>query len=170
MPAGELLRIGIAYVLNSVAIAHHRCGVSAVPKIPQSLYLIHLMLMLSPAMFAAVIFFIVLPGEKGQGMEKDQITIFQTVAATLAVVAVGTSQLIPRFIMRGETKVPLRKYTAMKVVQWAMLEGAALFIAVVFFLTHEKNMLIPLGIIIALISLMRPTVEELERYNVRETP
>lgn len=139
-----------------------------VPKIPTQLYLIHLMLMLSPAAMALAIFFVVLPGEKGEGMPKDQIAIFQTVAATLAVIAVGISQLIPRFIMRGERNVPMRKYTTMKIIQWVMLEGAALFIAIVFYLTHEKNMLVPLGILVALMSLMRPTIYELERYNIKD--
>ena len=141
---------------------------SAVPRIPLQLYIIHLVLMLSPAAFAAVIYFIVLPGDKGEGLPKDQVVVFQTIAAALAVIAVGFSQLIPRFMMRPGLKIPMQKYTSMKIVQWAMLESSALFIGVVFYMTHEKNMLIPLGILIALMSLLRPTIYEIERYKIGE--
>ncbi|MFO1472177.1 MAG: hypothetical protein U1F27_14210 [Turneriella sp.] len=147
------------------------------PKIPTHLYLIHFMLMLSPAALALVIHFAVLPGERGEAMPKEQIGIFQTVAAALAVVAVGMSQLIPRFMTRssaghktsGVQIMPLRKFSTMKIVQWSMLEGAALFIAGVFYMTRQQGMLMPLGILIALLALMRPTQYEMERYNVKET-
>ena len=132
--------------------------------------------MLSPAMFAAVIFFVVLPGENGGGMSKDATAVFQTVAATLAVIAVGLSQLVPRFMfrqgtragIRGEVKATLRQYVTMKIVQWALLESSALFIGVVFYLTHQKNLLIPLGVVIALMAMLRPTVDEIVRHNIKE--
>ena len=97
------------------------------------------------------------------GMPKEQIGIFQTVAAALAVVAVGMSQLIPRFMTRssaghktsGVQIMPLRKFSTMKIVQWALLEGAALFIAGVFYMTRQQSMLMPLGILIALLTLMK---------------
>lgn len=136
------------------------------PKIPVNLYIIHLAMMLAPAMFAAVTFFIILPDVKDAPIEKQDLLVFQTVAAAMAVIGVGMSQLIPRFVMRGEKNVPLQKYITMKIVQWALLEGSAMFIGVVFFLSHEKNMLIPLGILIALMAFMRPTVEEMQRHNV----
>ncbi len=135
-------------------------------KIPVQLYVIHLALMMAPAMFAAVTFFIVLPEVKEVSLPPQDIFVFETVAAALAVIGVGTSQLIPRFVMRGEKHVPVQKYVSMKIVQWALLEGSAMFIGVVFFLSHEKNMLIPLGILIALMALMRPTIEEMQRYHV----
>lgn len=136
-------------------------------KIPQSLYLIHFMLMMSPALFAAVIYFIALPGETS-GSTNDETRILQTVAAVLAVIAVGLSQLVPRFLTRGEKFLPMRRFASMKIVQWALLEGAAVFIGIVFYLTHQKNMLIPLAVLIALIAFMRPTTEELVRFNVKE--
>ncbi|MBN8220344.1 MAG: hypothetical protein J0L53_05440 [Spirochaetes bacterium] len=137
-------------------------------RIPQSLYLIHFMLMLSPALFAAVIYFGALPGETNPGTSNDEIRILQTVAAVLAVIAVGLSQLVPRFLTRDEKSLPLRRFASMKIVQWALLEGAAVFIGVVFFLTHQKSMLIPLAVLIALIAFMRPTTEEIVRFNVKE--
>lgn len=137
-------------------------------KIPQSLYLIHFMLMMSPALFAAVIYFIALPGETGPGSTNDGTRILQTLASVLAVIAVGLSQLVPRLLTRGEKFLPMRRFTSMKIVQWALLEGAAVFIGIVFYLTHQKNMLIPLAVLIALIAFMRPTTEELVRFNVKE--
>ncbi len=136
------------------------------PKVPPVLYIIHLALMLGPAFFAAVTYFIVLPEISEAAIGKQDLLIFQTVAAAMAVIGVGMSQLIPRFIMRGEKNVPVQKYFTMKIVQWALLEGSALFIGVVFFLSHEKNMLIPLGILIALMAFMRPTAEEMQRHNI----
>jgi hypothetical protein len=136
-------------------------------KVPPQLYLIHLAIMLSPAIFAGLIYFVMLPGSETPGMSKDQLTVFQVFAAALSVIAVSLSQIIHRFIFRGEKQVPTAKYTTMKIVQWALLEGAALFIAVIFFMSQEKSMLIPLGVLIALIALMRPTVDEMIRHNVR---
>lgn len=136
-------------------------------KVPPQLYIIHLALMMAPAMFAAVTFFIVLPEAKDAQLAQQDLLVFQTVAAAMAVIGVGMSQLMPRFIMRGEKNVPVQKYVSMKIVQWALLEGSAMFIGVVFFLSHEKNMLIPLGILIALMAFMRPTIEEMLRFNVR---
>lgn len=146
------------------------------PRVPSQLYIIHLVLMLSPAIFAAVIFFVVLPDEKSEGLSKDEIAVFQTVAATLAVIAVGLSQLVPRFMfrqgsratIRGEVKATLRQYVTMKIVQWALLESSALFIGVVFYLTRQKNLLIPLGVVIALMAMLRPTVDEIVRHNIKE--
>lgn len=137
------------------------------PRVPSHLYLIHLALMLTPAIFAAVIFLVVLPGAAGNALSKDESRIYQTVAAALAVIGVGLSQLMPRFMMRGEKHVLLRQYVSMKIVQWALVEGSAFFIAVVFYLTQEKNMLIPLGVLIALIAMLRPTSDEMDRFNVR---
>jgi len=137
-------------------------------KVPQQLYIIHLAIMLGPAVFAAVIYFVVIPGSDTGAMPREQLTIFQIFAAGLAVIAVSLSQIIYRFIFRGEKQVPVAKYTAMKIVQWALLEGSALFMAVIFFLSHEKSMLIPLAVLIALIALMRPTVDEMIRHNVRD--
>lgn len=145
-------------------------------RIPSSLYLIHLMLMLSPAMIAATIFFIVLPGEPGDSMSKEEVGVFQTLAATLAIIAVGLSQLVPRFMfrqggragIRGSVKATMRQYVTMKIVQWALLEGSALFIAAVFYMTLQKNMLIPLGVLIALLALARPTIDEIARYDIKE--
>lgn len=136
-------------------------------KIPQSLYLIHFMLMMSPALFAAVIYFIALPGETSNSTT-DETRILQTLAAVLAVIAVGLSQLVPRFLTRGEKSLPMRRFSGMKIVQWALLEGAAVLIGVVFFLTHQKSMLIPLAVLIALLAFMRPTSEEIIRFNVKE--
>jgi len=138
-----------------------------VAKIPQSLYLIHFMLMMSPALFAAVIYFIALPDETS-GSTSDETRILQTVAAVLAVIAVGLSQLVPRFLTRAENFLPMRRFASMKIVQWLLLEGAAVFIGIVFFMTHQKNMLIPLAVLIALIAFMRPTSEEMIRFNVKE--
>ncbi len=135
-------------------------------KIPVQLYVIHLALMMAPAMFAGITFFIVLPEAKDAPLPQQDLLVFQTVSAAMAVIGVGMSQLVPRFVMRGEKHVPVQKYVSMKIVQWALLEGAAMFIGVVFFLSHEKNMLIPLGILIALMALMRPTIEEMQRYHV----
>lgn len=137
-------------------------------QIPQSLYLIHFMLMLSPALFAAVIYFVALPGETAPGGNNDETRILQTLAAVLAVIAVGLSQLVPRFLTRDEKFLPMRRFASMKIVQWVLLEGAAVFIGVVFFLTHQKSMLIPLAVLIALIAFMRPTNEEIVRFNVKE--
>ncbi len=135
-------------------------------KVPVQLYIIHLALMMAPAMFAGITFFIVLPETKDAPLPQQDLLVFQTVSAAMAVIGVGMSQLVPRFVMRGEKHVPVQKYVSMKIVQWALLEGSAMFIGVVFFLSHEKNMLIPLGILIALMALMRPTVEEMLRYNI----
>ncbi len=151
-------------------------GVIAVPGIPTHLYAIHLLLMLSPALFALTIFFAVLPGEQGESMSKEQISVFQTVAATLAIITVGLSQLVPRFVfrpgsragIRGSVKATMRQYVTVKIVQWALLEGSALFIATVFYLTRQKNMLIPLGVLIALLAMARPTIDEIARYNIKE--
>lgn len=135
-------------------------------KIPSQLYIVHLALMLGPCMFAGMIYFVLIPQAPEAGVSKEQTMVFQTVAAVLAVLAVGMSQLVPRFLFRGEKSVPLQKYTAMKIVQWALIEGAALFLTVVFFMTHEKSMLIPFAILIALMALLRPTVDEIVRHNV----
>lgn len=135
-------------------------------KIPVQLYVIHLALMMAPAMFAAVTFFVVIPEVKEATLPQQDLLVFQTVAAAMAVIGVGMSQLIPRFILRREKNIPMQKYVSMKIVQWALLEGSALFMGVVFFLSHEKSMLIPLGVLIALMALMRPTIEEMLRYNV----
>lgn len=138
------------------------------PKVPQSLYLTHFMLMIAPAAFALVMYFIVLPGEPQTTISPQETMVFQTLTAVLAVVAVGMSQLVPRFLMRGEKHVPMRRFGSMKMLQWALIEGAAIFIGIAFFLTHQKNLLIPFGVLIALLALMRPTVDELMRFNVKD--
>lgn len=136
-------------------------------KVPAQLYIIHLALMLGPAFFALSLYFVVLPQATEQSLPKEQATVYEIVAAAMAVIGVGISQLIPRFFFRGEKSVPLAKYVTMKIVQWALVEAAALFIAVVYFLTHDKNMLIPLGVLIAIMAFMRPTVDELLHHNVK---
>lgn len=136
-------------------------------RIPPHLYLLHLLLMLSPAVFAIALHFFVLPQNPDAAVPKEQGTVYQVVAAGLAVVAVGLSQLIPRFIFRGEKSIPMAKYATMKIVQWALLEGAALFIGVAYFVTQQKNMLISLGVLIALMAFMRPTADEVAQYNVK---
>jgi hypothetical protein len=70
-------------------------------------------------------------------------------------------------MLRDEKYVSLGKYFTMKIVQWAMLEGASLFISGIFFMSHHMNLLIPIGVLIALIAVLRPTNEELERYHVK---
>lgn len=136
-------------------------------KVPVHLYFIHLALMLGPAFFALSLYFLVLPQATEMAMPKEQASIYQVVAAALAVIGVGISQIVPRFFFRGEKSVPLAKYITMKIVQWALVEAAALFIAVVYFLTHDKNMLISLGVLIAILAFMRPTVDELLHHNVK---
>ncbi len=123
--------------------------------------------MLAPAAFAGVVYFLIQSGEAQAALPEDQSVVFLTVAAVMAVIAVGFSQLLPRFFMRGEKSVPLQKYFTMKIVQWAMIEGAALFISVIFFLSHHMNLLIPIGVLIALLAVMRPTTDEMERLNVK---
>lgn len=136
-------------------------------KVPTQLYMIHLALMLGPAVFALSLYFFVLPQATELALPKEQANIFGIAAAALAVIGVGFSQILPRFFFRGAKSVPMGKYITMKIVQWALVEAAALFIAVVYFLTHEKNMLIPLGVLIAIIAFMRPTVDELLHHNVK---
>lgn len=138
-----------------------------VPRVPTQLYFIHLALMLSPALFAVVIFLIILPGASDALPVKEDVRVYQTVAAALAVIGVGFSQLVPRFMMRRRTQLLLRQYISMKIAQWALVEGAALTITVVFYLTHEKNLLISLGVLIALMAFMRPTADEMAGYNVK---
>jgi hypothetical protein len=151
-------------------------------QVPSHLYILHFAIMLSPAIFALVLYFVVIPGETATTMAKEQIAVFQTIAAVLAVIAVGLSQLVPRFILRnsqrttairgaaesGSGPIPVRKYVSLKIVQWALLEIAALFMGVVYFLTQQRSMLISLGVLIALIALMRPTVDEMLRHNVKD--
>lgn len=136
-------------------------------QVPVQLYIIHLALMLAPALFAGVVYFLIYSGEAAV-LPNDGIALFQYVAAVLAIIAVAFSQLVPRFLVRGEKSLTMQKYFMLKIVQWAMIEGAALFIAVIFFLSHHMNLLIPIGVLIALIALLRPTSEELERYDVRD--
>ncbi|MFZ5630618.1 MAG: hypothetical protein ACOY5B_15910 [Spirochaetota bacterium] len=136
-------------------------------RVPPHFYIIHLALMLSPAIFAAVVYFLIQSGNAAAAVPDQQSVVFQSVAAAMAVIAVGFSQLLPRFMLRDEKYVSLQKYFTMKIVQWAMLEGAALFIAVIFFMSHHMNLLIPIGVLIALIAVLRPTNEELERHNVK---
>ena len=138
-------------------------------RIPPQFYVVHLVLMLAPAVFAAIVYFLIQSGNAA-AIPGEQFVIFQWVAAAMAVIAVGFSQLVPRFMLRQEKNVPLQKYFTMKIIQWAMLEGAALFIAVMFFLSHKMNLLLPVGVLIALIALLRPTSDEIERYNVTENP
>ncbi|MBL8033144.1 MAG: hypothetical protein JNJ69_05565 [Leptospiraceae bacterium] len=137
------------------------------PRVPTQLYFIHLALMLSPALFAVVIFLIILPGASDALPAKEDVRVYQTVAAALAVIGVGFSQLVPRFMMRRRTQLLLRQYISMKIEKWALVEGAALTITVVFYLTHEKNLLISLGVLIALMAFMRPTADEMAGYNVK---
>jgi len=137
------------------------------PKIPNNLYIIHFALMLAPALFAAAIFFGVVQNDEA-AVGKDATTIFQSVAAVLAVIAVGFAQIIPRFIIRGEKRIPLQKYISLKIAQWALVEGAAFFIAVVYYLSRQKSLLIPTGVLIAILAIMRPTNDEIVRYNVTD--
>lgn len=123
--------------------------------------------MLAPAMFAAVAYFLSQSGNAAPALAEQQSVVLQAVAAVMAVIAVGFSQILPRFMLRGEKNVPMQKYFTMKVVQWAMLEGAALMVSVIFFMSHHTNLLVPVGVLIALIAIHRPTSEELERFNVK---
>jgi len=136
-------------------------------KIPSQLYIIHLALMLGPAFFAAALYFVILPQNTEVAIAADQALVYKIVAAALAVIGVGLAQLVPKYIFRGEKSIAMAKYTSMKIVQWAMLEGSAMFLAVVYFLTHEQSMLISMGVLIALMAMMRPTVDEIVRYNVK---
>ena len=138
------------------------------PKIPASLYLIHMMVMFSPAIFALVVHFVALPGEAKNPTTTQETLVFQTVAAVLTIIGVATSQLVPRFMARGKTQMLMRQYTTMKIVQWALLEGSAIFIGIIFYITGQRNMLIPMGILIALLAFMRPTVDELMRFNFKD--
>lgn len=135
-------------------------------QIPAQMYIVHLALTLSPAIFGAVVYFLVQSEGAPAALPDSQSVLFQSVAAALAVLAVGFSQLLPRFLLRGEKKIPFRSYFTMKIVQWAMIEGAAMFIAVIFFLSHHNNLLIPLGVLVALLATLRPTVDEMDRHHV----
>jgi hypothetical protein len=160
---------GCAGERKLVAVCHAFGATARVKpaRVPPRFYVIHLVLMLSPALFAAAVYFLIQSGNAAADVADQQSVVFQWVAAAMAVIAVGFSQLLPRFMLRDEKYVSLGKYFTMKIVQWAMLEGASLFILGIFFMSHHMNLLIPIGVLIALIALLRPTDEELERYHVK---
>lgn len=141
-------------------------GYMKMSQVPTQLHIVHLTLMLAPALFSGLVYFLIRSGEAAI-LPSEQTALFQYVAAVLAIIAVAFSQLLPRFLVRGEKSLTMQKYFTLKIVQWAMIEAAALFIAVIFFLSHHINLLIPIGVLIALIALLRPTSEELERYGVK---
>lgn len=138
--------------------------------VPPRFYVVHLALMVAPAFFAVAVYYLIQSGNAAATVPAEQSVVFQSVAAAIAVIAVGFSQLLPRFMLREENSVTVQRYFSMKLVQWAMLEMAALFISVIFFLSHHMNLLIPIGVLIALIAVLRPTADELERHNVKVGP
>ncbi len=139
-------------------------------QIPVQLHLIHWILTLSPAIFVGTIYFLNQINPEPSEIQQAQSTIFEMVGAVLAVVAVGFSQLVPRFMAKQTKNFTLQKYTTMKIIQWAFIEGASTLVVVIFYLTNQPNLLIPIGILIALLALLRPTTEEMERYGVKESP
>jgi hypothetical protein len=145
---------GCAGERKLVAVCHAFGAAARVKpaRVPPRFYVIHL---------------VIQSGNAAADVADQQSVVFQSVAAAMAVIAVGFSQLLPRFMLRDEKYVSLGKYFTMKIVQWAMLEGASLFILGIFFMSHHMNLLIPIGVLIALIALLRPTDEELERYHVK---
>ncbi|MBV6492250.1 MAG: hypothetical protein LDLANPLL_00243 [Turneriella sp.] len=137
-------------------------------QVPLPLYIIHFVLMVTPAVIAFALYTFASSQPMPDAASSADSHVFQFTAAILAVIAVALSQLVPRFIIRNDAPLPLKRYTTMKIVQWALLEGAATFMGIIFFITQQKNMLIPLGILIALIALLRPTAEEMLRYKVKD--
>ena len=123
--------------------------------------------MLSPAFLAFALYFIVESQPTDIAGSTEDIPVYQFTAAILAIIAVAFAQLTPRFITREKSTLPMQRYVSMKIIQWALVEMAAIFIGITYFLTHQANMLVPMGILIAVIAFMRPTVDELMRYNVK---
>ncbi|MCS6972452.1 MAG: hypothetical protein N2Z22_05835 [Turneriella sp.] len=126
------------------------------------LYTLHLALMLIPAVVATIAYFSV----KDRGREELlQWPVFSYAAAGLALVAVLFSQVLPRF-WQSRDKLTLLQYARFKIAQWVLIEMAALFLAVVLWLTGQFSMLLVIAVLIALMAFLRPSREELSYYKV----
>jgi hypothetical protein len=136
-------------------------------KVPPQLYIVHLALMLSPAFMAATFHFVLIPGQEAEVLAVDDLRMYKIFGAMVAVIGVVLSQIVPRLITKNNASLKLPNYASMKVAQWALVEGAAIATIVVYYLTRDQSMLIPTGVLIAILAMLRPTLDEMDRYGVK---
>ncbi|MBE7437599.1 MAG: hypothetical protein HS115_04015 [Spirochaetales bacterium] len=90
----------------------------------------------------------------------------------IAVAAVIVSRLLPA-ALAGKLKLPgggsvratdlLAPYFQLKIIQWAVLEGAGLYQAVVYYLTGAEAALIIGGVLFVLLLVRRPSREDMRK-------
>ena len=134
-----------------------------------NLYIIHLALILSGAATPAAFYFLIKVASPDQEVSAtgEQAKLLYLLAIFFCVIGLGASQFIPRFILGNQERPIFARYASMKILQWVMLEAAVLFLSVVFYLTHNTQLLVGTAILLMIFSLLRPTQDELLKHNIR---
>ena len=134
-----------------------------------NLYIIHFALILTSAASSAFFYFLikVVSPDQEVSIADEQAKLLNMFVMFFCVAGLGASQLVPRFMLGNQDRPLFVRYASMKIIQWLSLEIPVLCMNVVFFLTHNTQLLVGVAILLMIFSLLRPTREELTRYNIQ---
>ena len=132
--------------------------------------IIHMALLAPPILLMGIFYF--LPQSEAESSGADPLLLYVAIAFALA--APVMSGLVSRQLFASAAKriredlsldeqTIVLSYQAPKIVQWALLEGPAMFQAVIFFLTGEIVLLGLGGLLLALLAVQGPSMADLQK-------
>ncbi|MEQ9366367.1 MAG: hypothetical protein RIF32_19155 [Leptospirales bacterium] len=132
--------------------------------------ILHLALLIPPIALMGVFYF--LRQSQGAGGEAPVALLYAAIAAALAgpvASHVVSRQLFSAAAARIKENLAINEeqtalsYQTAKIVQWALLEGPAMFQAVVFYLIGEPVLLGLGGLLLALLGIQGPSLADLQK-------
>ena len=137
----------------------------------RTIQIIHFAMITGMVMFLGVIGFLHSSGSFDGASDDSLNQVLFMVSAAALITLIPISYLIYRNRLKAIPKSigleeKLEAYKTTNILQFALLDAAAMVSLVTFLLTEEKMMIIPIGIILGIFFLNRPsvskTVQELE--------
>lgn len=126
-------------------------------------YIIYFAILTGLVVFAVMGYFIISQSVKQPN--ENLLNIFMFLAPTIVIVMIFLSRFMYNKISQQANNVlalseKIAKYRTAKIVSWAMLDGAGLFVVVAFILTQSNFFLIVFFVIAGAFILSKPSIEE----------
>lgn len=128
----------------------------------RSLVLLHRIMLMGLVLFAAIAFFLQYTGKFSPPLaEQDQLLQVIAIAISFAGVFIGASVFKKRIFQLRDAQQPINEksvaYRAVSILQWALLDGSALFCIVCFMLTGNLAFLCLAAAIMLWFALTHPS-------------
>jgi DMSO reductase anchor subunit len=126
-------------------------------------YIIYFAILTGLFVFAVLGYFVI--SQSVQQADESLLNIFMFIVPTIAIVMIFLSRFMYNKISQQVNNVSslsekIGKYRTAKIVSWAMLEGAGLFVIVAFIITQSNFFLIVFFVIVGAFILSKPSIEE----------